>query len=129
MVGALISVSVPTQADVGSGVSVPLTTRVVDVLQVYDSPDGQPLDSGYIFSGIFLNNGQTITKSLWVKNNSSTTDYVVTPIFSCSPVGYVSCASLISKTVTRNTMVQFDFVMTGVVIGSPTITFSFARNQ
>jgi hypothetical protein len=120
---------IPAFGDTGSGVSIPLTTNVIDVLQVYDSPTGQPLANAYIFSGISIGLGQSVVKSLWVKNNSLTTDYVVTPVFTCNPAGYVGCAALSSQTVAKGAMVKFDFTMTGMAKGSPTVTLSFQRNQ
>lgn len=129
LVGLLSMMAViPSFADTGVGVSIPLTTTIVSGLEVLDVENGNVLPNGYVVPNLVLNRTSAVTYSLWVRNNSPTTDYIVTPIFSCNPVGYVICTSLLSKTVTKNTTVRFDFVMQGMIASSPTITLSFRKN-
>ncbi len=104
-------------------------TTVVEVLQVLGSAQGAPLADNYALSPITVNRGETFTKSLWVKNTSTTIDYTVTPVFNCDPVGVVTCVTSGAKAVNKGTTVQYDFVMTGVTAGTPyTVTLSFLHN-
>jgi hypothetical protein len=113
-----------------TGVSIPLTTTVIDTLQVLDAENGNVLPSGYALPNLTLNQGQFITRSLWVRNNSTSVDYTVTPLYSVSPLGIVAVGIESAKVVAHGQTVKFDFVVTGLVSGSScSVVLSFKRNQ
>jgi hypothetical protein len=104
-------------------------TSVVEPLQVLGSAQGTPLNDQYVLQPTSINRGDTFLKSLWVKNTSTTTDYTVTPLFACSDNTSVTCSGLSAKPVIKGATIQFDFLLTGVKVGTPyTVTLSFQHN-
>jgi hypothetical protein len=128
LVGVMLLPSSPVQSD--AEVVIPLTTTVIDTLQVLDAENGSVLPSGYALPNLTLNQGQFITKSLWVRNNSTSVDYTVTPLYSVNPIGVVAVGIESAKVVAHGQTVKYDFVVTGLISGSNcSVVFSFKRNQ
>jgi hypothetical protein len=130
LIGMLLLPATPVFSDTGVGISIPMTTTVIDVLQVLDAQSGNVLPTGYVIPNISLGRGVSITKSLWVRNNSTTIDYVITPVYALSLAGIVSVSTEGAKMVAKGQTVKFDFVITGVTQGtSCSVALSFKRNQ
>lgn len=128
LIGVLLLSASPVLSDTGTGVSIPLTTTVVDALQVLDAENGNILPTGYTIPNITLARNTSIVKSLWVRNTSATVDYTVTPFYSVSQSGIVSIAVEGAKVVARGQTIKFDFTITGVAVTNCSITLSFKRN-
>jgi hypothetical protein len=128
MIGVLLLSASPVLSDTGAGVSIPLTTTVVDALQVLDAENGNVLPTGYVLPNITLARNTSIVKSLWVRNTSTTVDYTVTPFYSVNPSGIVVVTIEGSKVVARGQTVKFDFTITGVTATNCSVSLSFKRN-